>query len=177
MLQSLKSFHQPIQTQILEAAMRVLKTGGSLFILAAFLSLLVPDFAKAQGTTADQYYAAGNQAFSAKNYAQAAQYYNASVKLNPNNAQAYQGLGNCYFSLGRKADALTFYQRASALQPGNTQLAQFVQNLRAQVGGGAPAASAAPAAGAQGAPNYLNTGYTLFQRRQYAQAIQYFNAA
>jgi hypothetical protein len=91
--------------------------------------------------------------------------------LNPNNAQAYQGLGNCYYALGRKADALSFYQRASALQPSNTQLAQFVQNLRAQVGGGV---AAAPAAGGS---SYLNSGFTLFQRKQYAQAIQYFNAA
>ncbi len=156
--------------------MRGMKTWGFIFILAGFSNAWMPASVGAQGASSDQYYAAGNQYYSAKNYVQAAQYYNAAVKMNPNNGQAYQGLGNCYYALGRKADALTFYQRASALQPGNAQLAQFVQNLQAQVGG----TGATPGAGmgqAQAAPNYLNTGYSLFQQRQYAQAIQYFNAA
>jgi len=128
-----------------------------------------------QGASDAQYYAAGNQYYAARNYAQAAKYYYAAVKVNPNNAAAYQGLGNCYYALGRKADALSFYQRASALQPGNTQLAQFVQNLRAQVGAGGAAAPGAATSSA--GSSYLSAGYTLFQRRQYAQAIQYFNGA
>ncbi len=156
--------------------MRGMKTWGFLFIVAAFLNFWMPVSAGAQGASADQYYAAGNQYYGAHNYAQAAQYYYAVVKMNPNNGPAYQGLGNCYYAMGRKADALTFYQRASALQPSNAQLAQFVQNLQAQVGaGGAPAGSGT--APAQAASNYLSTGYSLFQQRQYAQAIQYFNAA
>jgi len=155
--------------------MRGMKTWGFTFVLAAFLNFWMPVSAGAQGASADQYYAAGNQYYAAKSYAQAAQYYYAAVKINPNNGPAYQGLGNCYFALGRKADALTFYQRASALQPGNAQLAQFVQNLQAQTGaGGATSMGTAPA---QAAPNYLSSGYSLFQQRQYAQAIQYFNAA
>lgn len=156
--------------------MRGMKTWSFIFILAAFLKFWMPASADAQGTSDAQYFAAGNQYYSAQNYAQAAQYYYAAVKMNPNDGQAYQGLGNCYYALGRKADALTFYQRASALQPGNAQLAQFVQNLQAQVGAGGAAPGAAMGQ-AQAAPNYLNTGYSLFQQRQYAQAIQYFNAA
>ncbi len=152
--------------------MRGMKTVGLLLTLAAALSFSFPNPAKSQGASDAQYYAAGNQYYAARNYAQATKYYYAAVKMNPNNASAYQGLGNCYYAMGRKADALSFYQRASALQPGNTQLAQFVQNLRAQVSGGtgAPAAST-------GGSSYLSTGYTLFQRRQYSQAIQYFNGA
>jgi tetratricopeptide (TPR) repeat protein len=156
-----------------------MKTWAFIFILAAFLKFWMPASAEAQGASDAQYFAAGNQYYSAQNYAQAAQYYNAAVKMNPNNGQAYQGLGNCYYALGRKADALAFYQRASALQPGNAQLAQFVQNLQAQVGaaGAAPGGGMGQAQAAPAAPNYLNTGYSLFQQRQYAQAIQYFNAA
>jgi tetratricopeptide (TPR) repeat protein len=169
----LKNVFHRFRTQSSEAAMRGMKTWGFTFIVAAFLNFWMPVSAGAQGTSADQYFAAGNQYFSAKSYAQAAQYYYAAVKINPNDGPAYQGLGNCYFALGRKADALTFYQRASALEPGNAQLAQFVQNLQAQTGaGGAPSAGAA-----QAAPNYLSSGYALFQQHQYAQAIQYFNAA
>lgn len=154
--------------------MRGMKTVGLLLALAAASSLSLPSPAKSQGTSDAQYYAAGNQYYAARQYSQAAKYYYAAVKMNPNNASAYQGLGNCYYALGRKADALSFYQRASALQPGNTQLAQFVQNLRAQVSAGA--ATGAPATSAGGS-SYLSAGYSLFQRRQYAQAIQYFNGA
>ena len=149
--------------------MRGMKTVGLLLTLAAALSFLAPAPAKSQSSDA-QYYAAGNQYYQARNYAQAAKYYYAAVKVNPNNGAAYQGLGNCYYALGRKADALTFYQRASALQPANSQLAQFVQNLRAQVGAGGTAAAPASA-------NYLSQGYSLFQQRQYAKSIPYFQYA
>ena len=172
----LENISYRFRTHLSEAAMRGMKTWSFIFILAAFLKFWMPASAEAQGTSDAQYYAAGNQFYSAQKYAQAAQYYNAAVKINPNNGQAYQGLGNCYYALGRKADALTFYQRASALQPGNAQLAQFVQNLQAQVGANG-AASGTAMGQAQAAPNYLSTGYSLFQQRQYAQAIQYFNAA
>ena len=150
--------------------MRGMKTVGLFLILAAAFGSLVPAPTNAQGAGDAQYYAAGNQSYSAHNYSQAAQYYYAAVKLNPNNAAAYQGLGNCYYALGRKSDALVYYKRASALQPGNSQLAQFVQNLQAQLGGGATATGAA-------APNYLAYGNAYLQRRQYANALQYFQRA
>lgn len=151
--------------------MRGIKTVGLLLTVAAALNFLLPAPAKSQGTTDAQYYAAGNQYYTARNYAQASKYYYAAVKMNPNNAAAYQGLGNCYYALGRKADALTFYQRASALQPGNTQLAQFVQNLQAQVNAGGAAAPTGASS------NYLSQGYALFQQRQYAASIPYFQYA
>ncbi len=156
--------------------MRGMKTVGLLLTLAAALSFLAPAPAKSQGTTDNQYYAAGNQYYAARNYAQAAQYYNAAVKVNPNNAAAYQGLGNCYYALGRKEDALSFYQRSSALQPGNTQLAQFVQNLQAQVNGGG-AAPGVGAASTSPASSYLAYGNAYLQRKQYAEALKYFQAA
>lgn len=154
--------------------MRGFKTLGSCVVFAFLLMMALPSSGSAQGASDAQYYTAGNQMYQARNYAQAAQYYYAAVKINPNNAMAYQGLGNCYYALGRKSDALAYYQRASALQPGNTQLAQFVQNLQAQVNGGG---AAAPGASMSGGSSYLTGGMTLFQRRQYTQAIQYFNAA
>lgn len=129
--------------------------------------LMIPVPARAQGATADQYYAAGVQMYNSRNYTQALQYLNAAIKLNPNNAAAYQAAGNCYYAMGNKPYALTYYQRASALQPTNAQLAQFVRNLQAQAGG-APAAAA---------PNYLSQGYSLFQQRQYAAALPYFQRA
>jgi tetratricopeptide (TPR) repeat protein len=161
----------------LEAAMRGIKTVGLLLSFAAAFSFLAPAPAKSQGASDSQYYAAGNQYYAARNYAQAAQYYYAAVKINPNNAAAYQGLGNCYYALGRKSDALTFYQRASALQPGNAQLAQFVQNLQAQLGGGGAVAPGVGTAPASPASSYLAYGNAYLQRKQYAAALKYFQAA
>ena len=82
---------------------------------------------------AAQYLSAGNQLYSAKDYAKAAQYFEAATKINPNSAEAYQGLGNCYYSLNRKAEALTAFEKALSLNPNNTQLSQFVQSLKSQV--------------------------------------------
>lgn len=150
--------------------MRGIKTVGLLLTLAAALNFLAPAPANSQGTSDAQYYAAGNQYYAARNYAQAAKYYYAAVKVNPNNATAWQALGNCYYAQNDKKDALTCYQRASALQPSNAQLAQFVRNLQAQVGAGGAAAAPASA-------NYLSQGYALFQQRQYARSIPYFQYA
>ncbi len=139
--------------------------------LLVVLSLSI-SYTKAQAATAEQYLAAGNQMYAAKNYAQAIQYLNAAIKLNPGNASAYQLTGNCYFALGNKKYALAYYQRASAMQPANAQLAQFVQNLAAQV-------NTAPAAPGMGlaAANPLSQGAALFQQKQYEASLPYFRQA
>src|SRR5579885_2733115 len=124
-----------------EVEMTGRKMSGLLLALTMMSGLMIPVSARAQGATADQYYAAGVQMYNSRNYTQALQYLNAAIKLNPNNAAAYQAAGNCYYAMGNKPYALTYYQRASALQPTNAQLAQFVRNLQAQ-SGGAPAAAA-----------------------------------
>ncbi len=153
--------------------MRGLKIGvGFLLVMTAILA--APSYLRAQGTTAAQYLAAGNQYYTARNYTQAIQYFNASIKLNPNNPSAYQLTGNCYYALGNKPYALAYYKRASALQPNNMQLAQFVQNLQAQVNAGA---AAAPAAAAPAAADPLSQGTALFRQKQYAAAIPYFQQA
>ena len=59
------------------------------------------------------------------------------------------------------------------MQPNNAQLAQFVQNLRGQVSAGTAAAPAA----APAAANPLSQGTALFQQKQYAAAIPYFQQA
>ncbi len=149
--------------------MRGWKMGGLFLASLAVLALTTPPSAKAQGASADQYYAYGLQLYNAQNYNQALQYFNYSIKLNPGNATAYQAAGNCYYAMGNKPYALAYYQRASALQPNNTQLAQFVQGLQAQVNAGA--------GGGMAAANPLSQGYALFQQRQYAASIPYFQQA
>ena len=144
-------------------------------LLMTAVLLAAPYSLTAQTASADQYLAAGNKLYAAKSYGQAIQYFNAAIKLNPNNAAAYQVTGNCYYALGNKKYALAYYQRASALQPANTALAQFVQNLTAQVSAGAGGASAAPASPV--AADYLGRGAMYFKQRQYAASIPYFRAA
>lgn len=154
--------------------MRFLGKGAWLLGIILLTAFTAPVQVRAQAASAAQYLAAGQQLFGAKNYAQAAQYYYAAVKLDPNNVTAYQGIGNCYYMLGRKSDALAFYQKALAIQPGNAQLSQFVQSLQAQINAGG--------AGSQGAMGMtsadpLTQGAALFQQKQYAAAIPYFGRA
>lgn len=152
--------------------MRLSKNGWlfaiTILILAASSTVKV----QAQGTSASQYVAAGQQLLTARNYTQAAQYFLAAAKLDPNNGAAYQGLGNCYYMAGRKSDALVYYQKALTLQPGNTQLAQFTQNLQAQLNSGAGTPSAMGMA-----VDPLTQGSSLFQQKQYVAAIPYFQRA
>ncbi|HET9869885.1 MAG TPA: tetratricopeptide repeat protein, partial [bacterium] len=124
---------------------------------------------QAQASSAAQYYAAGNQLYAAHNFAQAASYYSAATKVDPNYAPAYQGLGNCYYALGRRQDSLAFYQRALALNPSNAQLSQFIQNLQSQLGASAPAAVATPTA--------MQQGLALMKQRQYADSLGFFQQA
>src|ERR1700677_4036423 len=152
--------------------MRLSKNGWLFAITILILAVSSTIKVQAQGVSADQYVAAGQQLLKSNNYTQAAQYFLAAAKVDPNNGAAYQGLGNCYYMGGRKSDALVYYQKALTLQPGNTQLAQFVQNLQAQLhsGAGAP--------GCMGmAVDPLTQGSSLFQQKQYSAAIPYFQRA
>lgn len=130
-----------------------------------------------QGATADQYFQYGNKLYMAKDYANAAKYYQAAVQMNPNNAQAYQVLGNCYLLTNQKAQALAAYEKSLALNPSNPQLAAYVQNLRNQLGAAAPAAAQPSATTADSGAQALRQGAALFQQKQYAAAIPYFQQA
>jgi tetratricopeptide (TPR) repeat protein len=153
--------------ELREVSMRGLKI-GSLFLAGLTLCVIgLPSFSRAQGTSAAQYYAAGNQLYTARNYAQAAQYYYAATKIDPNYSPAYQGMGNCYYALGRQSDALAFYQRALSLNPSNAQLAQFVQNLQAQLG----------QVNAIATPSAMQQGAALLKQRQYADSVPFFQQA
>ncbi len=116
---------------------------------------------------ADQYRAAGDKCFAAKDYANAYKYYAYAAKMNPNDAAALKGVGNCLYMYQRKDQALQYYEKSLALNPGDTQLANFVRNLKAQAG-------TAPAVGSTGSPQAsgsLAQGKALVQQKQYAAAI------
>lgn len=115
-----------------------------------------------------QYVAYGNQLYTAKNYAQALQYYGYAIKLNPNNANAYQGAGYCYYATGNKQYALYYLQKALQLNPGNAQLAQLVQSM----GGQAPGTTVAAAVTATPTPakNGATFGVHIFGGTSYVFA-------
>jgi len=129
--------------------------------------------------TADQYYQAGLQLYTAKDYTRAIQYFDAALKMDPNNIGALRGAGNCYVSLNQPAQALPYYEKALAANPSDTQLAQFVESLKAQAGSAAPAATGAadPAAAAPATGAAYAQGKALFDQKQYAAAIPLFQQA
>lgn len=149
----------------------------------------------ALAATAVDYYNAGLQFYTAKNYAQAIQYFTAALNMDPNNAGALQSRGNCYYQQGDYQNALADYQKTLALTPNNTQLATFVQTLQAKVvtagvpaaaspaaaqpaaATAAPAAAAAAPAAIPAASTAFSQGVALYQQKQYAQAIPQFQAA
>jgi len=137
--------------------------------------------AKAQAYTAADYYNAGLQLYNTKNYPQATQYFSAALSLDPNNAAALQGRANCYYAQGQYQQALTDYQKVLSLNPSNAQLSQFVQALQAKVGvspaGAAAPASTAPGATVPAASASFDQGVALYQQRQYAAAVPYFQKA
>src|SRR5579859_1514317 len=106
------------------------------FVLAASLFL---SFSKVQAYTAVDYYNAGLQLYNAQNYAQAAQYFNAAVQMDPTNMAALQGRANCYYTLGHYSEALADYQKIQSVMRSDA-LAQLIQSIQAKV-------AAAPAAG------------------------------
>lgn len=101
-----------------------------------FLACLISLFGTSvvHAATAQDYIAAGNQFYQAKDLNKAVLYYKAAVQMDPNNAAAHQSLGSAYYGLGQKPEALAEYQKALAINPNNPQLSSFVQTLQAQVG-------------------------------------------
>jgi tetratricopeptide (TPR) repeat protein len=137
------------------------------FLVAGFMFILSQNV---YGYTAADYYNAGLQLYNAKNYPQAIQYFSAAISLDPNNAADLQGRANCHYALGEYQDALNDYEKVQAISPSD-QLSQFIQSLRTKVGASGPA-MAAPAAGGS-----FDQGVALYQQKQYAAAIPFFQKA
>jgi tetratricopeptide (TPR) repeat protein len=97
--------------------------------------------------TASQSMATANKYYTQKDYARAAQYYEAATRLDPFSAQAYQGLGNSYYALGRNSEALAAYEKSLNLNPSNAQVAQLAQSLRTRTQAKPTAKTKAPIPG------------------------------
>ena len=118
------------------------------------------------------YYKAGLQLYSAKNYSQAIRYFSAAIQLDPNNTAALQARGNCNYVAGDYNDALSDYQRVQAIIPSDA-LAQFISKIQAKIN----STSTAPAPTPSTPNTYYTQGVGYFQQKQYAQAIPYFQQA
>jgi tetratricopeptide (TPR) repeat protein len=118
---------------------------------------------RAYGSAATEYDNAGLQLYNSHVYDQAQEYYELALQSDPQDPAALMGSGNCHYALGQYADALADYRKLQALQPGNTQLSAFVQSLQARMG-------AAPAA----TPTLLQQGVALYNQKQFAASIPYF---
>jgi tetratricopeptide (TPR) repeat protein len=124
--------------------------------------------------TATDYYNAGLQLYNAQNYSQAIQYFSAAISLDPNSAPALQGRANCYYSQGQYSQALADYQKVESITPSDA-LSQMIQSLQAKVGTGSNAAIM-PSGNPIG-PSSFDQGVSLYQQKQYPQAIPFFQQA
>jgi tetratricopeptide (TPR) repeat protein len=124
--------------------------------------------------TSDDYYQAGKKLYVGQNYDQAIKYFAAALQLDPNNAGALQARANCYYISGQYQNALNDYQKVLDSNPSNAQLANFVERVKAKLAG---ASSASPAASSFNSNGSYTQGVALFQQKQYAQAIPYFEQA
>ncbi len=146
-----------------------------LFVLAAQFTILV---GVGRAYTAVDYYNAGLQLYNAQNYSQAIQYFSAAISLDPNNTSSLQGRANCYYTQGQYSLALADYQKVQSITPSDA-LAQMIQSLQAKVGAGTDTTNLPPPnpPGAAAGPSSFDQGVSLYQQKQYPQAIPFFQQA
>src|SRR4030042_3086404 len=94
---------------------------------AVFFLLAVSVTTWGWSQTANQSMATANKYYTQKDYVRAAQYYEATTRLDPFSAAAYQGLGNSYYAMGRYNEALAAYEKSLNLNASNAQVAKLAQ--------------------------------------------------
>jgi len=103
---------------------------------------LRPDFALAANNLGFVYY-------KQEKYAEAARWFEHTIKIDPSRALAYSNLGDALLKLSRQADARRAYQRIPKIAPG-TRLAAYAAEKLRELGTGSPDAKAAPPTGKKG---------------------------
>jgi tetratricopeptide (TPR) repeat protein len=79
--------------------------------------------------TSDQYLAAGDQFYEAKDFNKALSYYKAAVQADPQNWKAYQSLGSCEYGMGQRENAINDFQTSLNIHPQNPPLQNLVKQL------------------------------------------------
>jgi tetratricopeptide (TPR) repeat protein len=99
------------------------------FQTSAFFLLSLPSGVFA--ITPQDYYQAGLNLYSQKQYAQAIAYFKTAVQLDPGYWQAYQQLGTSYYLLNQIPRALWAFGKSLSLHPDNPVLERFADSIRA----------------------------------------------
>ena len=136
-------------------------------VLMAVMLIAVASAVTATPQQAQQYLVNGNKFLQARQYDNAIQYYNASIKMNAT-TEAYYYMGIAYYYKGDRASALRNFQYALKLNPNNANAKAMIAKL-----GGAAAGAAAGGPAQQ----YLVTGHKYLKARQYDMAIRYYQAS
>jgi tetratricopeptide (TPR) repeat protein len=136
-------------------------------VFMAVILFAVASVVAATPQQAQQYLLNGNKFLQAKQYDNAIQYYNASIKMNAT-TDAYYYMGLAYYYKGDKASAMRNFQYALKLNPSNANAKAMIAKL-----GGAAAGAAAGGPAQQ----YLVTGHKYLKARQYDMAIKYYQAS
>ena len=148
--------------------------GGKLYFGLWLVLLLSAGWvSRAQAYTAADYYKAGLQFYTAKNYTQAIQYFGAAIGMDPNNTSSFLVRANCYYYLGQYPQALADYQRVQALQP-NDKIAALIPVLQAKINASPalpPLSSPAPTASS------FDQGLAFYKQKQYLNALPMFQQA
>ncbi len=116
------------------------------FFLTFFLSfagMVIPCLA----ANSNEYFNAGLNLYNQKNYAQAIQYFNAALSLDPNLWQAYQGIAQSELALGKNAEALNACEKSLEIHPDNTFLVKMDNELKPKVNGPLVVPAAIPTIG------------------------------
>lgn len=69
--------------------------------------------------TATQYVEKGNSCFDAQKFAQALDYYNKAIELNPQNDEAWNNAASAYYKLNTYEKAVEYYRKSVELNPKN----------------------------------------------------------
>lgn len=81
--------------------------------------LFIGIFAFAENENAIDYYKAGQEAFSKKDYYKAADLFKQALIKNPYYREAFAGAGNAYFEMGNFLESRKFYEKALFYEPEN----------------------------------------------------------
>ena len=138
------------------------------------------DHQSKKATKDQQYHQKAIAAVKANDWQQAAQYYQAAIKINPQQYLYYYNLGEVQIKLDRWQLALKYYQKAGELEPNNAAIQHNLGEIYSHESSWSNAVTAYKKAIALNSKNswtYHNLGYALLQLQQWKSAAKYFTQA
>ena len=102
------------------------------FLPLLYISLFLSCATGNPGQTASYYLVSGITAYNERNYSRAAEDFNQSIRVNPNNANAYIVRGIIFFRSGDYDSAIADFETALRLEPSNTDAREALNIARAE---------------------------------------------